>query len=111
MFAYELVFPVLFQFFASQTPAGVSMNPDIQKYLDFVLKMIIAFGIVFLFGIVALFVAIPNSNIIYCVLMLLIFGGFTAFPEFAPDGKTIVFASDKGAKTPYEFNIFTAEWK
>ncbi len=46
-FAYELVFPVLFQFFASQTPAGVSMNPDIQKYLDFVLKMIIAFGIVF----------------------------------------------------------------
>jgi TolB protein len=39
------------------------------------------------------------------------FGGFTAFPEFAPDGKTIVFASDKGAKSPYEFNIFTAEWK
>ena len=31
--------------------------------------------------------------------------------EFAPDGKTIVFASDKGAKTPYEFNIFTAAWK
>ena len=39
------------------------------------------------------------------------FGGFTAFPEFAPDGKTIVFASDKGAKEPYEFNIFTADWK
>ncbi len=39
------------------------------------------------------------------------FGGFTAFPEFAPDGKTIVFASDKGAKSQYEFNIFTADWK
>ena len=39
------------------------------------------------------------------------FGGFTAFPEFAPDGKTSVFASEKGAKTPYEFNIFTADWK
>lgn len=39
------------------------------------------------------------------------FGGFTAFPEFSPDGKTIVFASDKDAKTPYEFNIFTAQWK
>jgi TolB protein len=38
------------------------------------------------------------------------FGGFTAFPEFSPDGKTIVFASDKDAKTPYEFNIFTAPW-
>jgi TolB protein len=39
------------------------------------------------------------------------FGGFTAFPEFSPDGKSIVFASDKDAKTPYEFNIFTAPWK
>jgi Tol biopolymer transport system component len=38
------------------------------------------------------------------------FGGFTAFPEFAPDGKSIVYASDKDAKTPYEFNIFTAAW-
>jgi Tol biopolymer transport system component len=39
------------------------------------------------------------------------FGGFTAFPEFSPDGKIIVFASDKDAKTPYEFNIFTAKWQ
>ena len=28
----------------------------------------------------------------------------------APDGKSIVFGSDKDAKTPYEFNIFTAPW-
>ena len=39
------------------------------------------------------------------------FGGFTAFPEFSPDGKKIVFVSDKDASKPYEFNIFTAEWK
>jgi TolB protein len=39
------------------------------------------------------------------------FGGFTAFPEFSPDGSKIVFASDKDAKSRYEFNIFTAEWK
>ena len=39
------------------------------------------------------------------------FGGFTAFPEFSPDGKKLVFASDKDAKQRYEFNIFTAEWK
>jgi len=38
-------------------------------------------------------------------------GGFTAFPEFSPDGKKIVFASDRDAKSRYEFNIFTADWK
>ena len=30
-----------------------------------------------MFGIVAIFVSIPNSNIIYSVLGLVIFGGFT----------------------------------
>ena len=39
------------------------------------------------------------------------FGGFTSFPEFSPDGKTLVFCTDKDAKERYEFNIFTAEWK
>ena len=29
------------------------------------------------FGVVAIFVAIPHANIIYCVLGLVIFGGFT----------------------------------
>lgn len=38
-----------------------------------------AFIPIFIFGIVALFVAIPSSNIIYCVLMLGVFGVFTAF--------------------------------
>lgn len=37
-------------------------------------------------------------------------GGFTSFPEFSPDGKTLVFCSDHGAKSDYEFNIFTAQW-
>ena len=41
--------------------------------------LMIAFIPVFIFGLIALFVAIPGSNIIYCVLMLVIFGGFTMF--------------------------------
>ena len=32
-----------------------------------------------MFGIVAIFVAIPHANIIYAVLGLVIFGGFTIF--------------------------------
>jgi TolB protein len=38
------------------------------------------------------------------------FGGFVSFPEFSPDGKKIVFSSDWKAKSPYEFNIFVADW-
>lgn len=46
-FAYYLVFPLVFEFFAAVTPAGVTMMTDINRYLDFVLKMFFAFGIAF----------------------------------------------------------------
>ena len=46
-FAYFVVFPVAFGFFAGYTPAGVQMMTDIDKYLSFVLTMFIAFGITF----------------------------------------------------------------
>lgn len=39
--------------------------------------LFIGFIAVFVFGLIALFVAIPGGNIIYCLLMLVIFGGFT----------------------------------
>ena len=47
VFAYFFVFPVMFQFFASTTPKGVAMMTDITAYLDFVLKMFLAFGAAF----------------------------------------------------------------
>jgi sec-independent protein translocase protein TatC len=46
-FAYFVVFPVAFGFFASYAPAGVQMMTDIDKYLSFVLTMFIAFGVTF----------------------------------------------------------------
>ena len=46
-FAYFFVFPVMFSFFASTTPRGVSMMTDINSYLDFVLVMFFAFGAAF----------------------------------------------------------------
>ena len=46
-FAYYLVFPIAFRFFASYAPAGVQMMTDIDKYLSFVLTMFIAFGVTF----------------------------------------------------------------
>jgi sec-independent protein translocase protein TatC len=46
-FAYYLVFPLVFAFFTAVTPEGVTMMTDINRYLDFVLKMFFAFGIAF----------------------------------------------------------------
>ena len=46
-FAYFAVFPLIFDFFASVMPQGVSMMTDINRYLDFVLKLFFAFGLAF----------------------------------------------------------------
>ncbi|WP_295392888.1 twin-arginine translocase subunit TatC [uncultured Thiodictyon sp.] len=47
VFAYYLVFPLIFGFMAATTPAGVSMMTDITAYLDFVLALFFAFGLAF----------------------------------------------------------------
>lgn len=46
-FAYFVVFPLIFGFFTSAGPAGVTIMTDISRYLDFVLKLFFAFGIAF----------------------------------------------------------------
>ena len=46
-FAYFLVFPVVFGFVTSVAPQGVAVMTDINKYLDFVLTLFVAFGITF----------------------------------------------------------------
>jgi Tol biopolymer transport system component len=37
-------------------------------------------------------------------------GQFNSFPMFSPDGTSLVWVSDRQAKTPGEFNIFLADW-
>ncbi len=46
-FAYFVVFPVAFGFFAHSVPEGVVMMTDIKSYLDFVFSMFFAFGVAF----------------------------------------------------------------
>jgi len=46
-FAFYVVFPLIFSFFTSVAPAGVKVMTDINRYLDFVLKLFFAFGIAF----------------------------------------------------------------
>jgi sec-independent protein translocase protein TatC len=46
-FAYYVVFPLVFAFFTSTAPEGVSVMTDISRYLDFVLTLFFAFGAAF----------------------------------------------------------------
>ncbi len=47
IFAYFVVFPLIFGFFTQAAPEGVAIMTDISSYLDFVLKLFFAFGIAF----------------------------------------------------------------
>ncbi|MCZ6503872.1 MAG: twin-arginine translocase subunit TatC [Gammaproteobacteria bacterium] len=46
-FAFYVVFPLIFGFFTSVAPDGVTIMTDINRYLDFVLKLFFAFGLAF----------------------------------------------------------------
>lgn len=46
-FAYFFVFPAVFKFVASYTPAGVQMATDINNYLSFAISLFLVFGISF----------------------------------------------------------------
>jgi sec-independent protein translocase protein TatC len=47
VFAYYVVFPMMFNFFVGTVPGAVKYNPDMASYLDFVLTMFFAFGVAF----------------------------------------------------------------
>jgi len=46
-FAYYAVFPLVFGFFTSVAPEGVTVMTDINNYLDFVMTLFLAFGLAF----------------------------------------------------------------
>ena len=46
-FAFYVVFPLAFAFLTAAAPADVTVMTDINRYLDFVLKLFFAFGLAF----------------------------------------------------------------
>ncbi len=78
VFAYFVVFPLVFGFLTTTAPVGVSVMTDISKYLDFILTMFFAFGVCF---------EVPIFTIV------LVWSGFTS-PEELRDKRpyVIVFA-------------------
>ena len=47
LFAYYVVFPLVFAFLSGISPEGVNAMPDIAAYLDFILTLFFAFGLAF----------------------------------------------------------------
>ena len=64
LFSFYVVFPVIFNFLSSVGPDSVDFAPDIQYYLDFILKVSFAFGVAF---------EVPIATI-----LLIMFGATTA---------------------------------
>ena len=65
-FCYFLVFPLIFAFFIQVSPEGVTMMTDINQYLDFMMKMFLAFG--FAFEIPIATSLLVSSGITTCLL-------------------------------------------
>ena len=61
-FAYFVVFPLLFGFFISIAPEGISVMTDIGRYLDFVITLFFAFGLAFEVPIVTIILVITNVS-------------------------------------------------
>ncbi|MFT3790308.1 MAG: twin-arginine translocase subunit TatC [Rudaea sp.] len=57
-FAYFLVLPAVAKFTAAFAPAGVTVSPDIGKYLDFALLLFLAFGLCFEIPVVLLILVV-----------------------------------------------------
>jgi sec-independent protein translocase protein TatC len=47
LFAYFVIFPILFQFIPAILPSGINYMPDINSYLDIVVRLFFAFGLAF----------------------------------------------------------------
>ncbi len=56
-FCYFVVFPYAFSFFVSFSTSDIVVMPKISDYLNFVLKLILAFGLIFEMPLFALFLA------------------------------------------------------
>lgn len=57
LFCYYIVFPFAFQFFMSYNTEQIRVIPRISDYVDFVLKLLIAFGLIFEMPLFAFFLS------------------------------------------------------
>ena len=88
-FAYFVVCPIIFKFFIGVAPESISVMTDINQYMNFVIKLIFAFGIAFEIP-VATFLLIKSEIVKketlvrarpYLVIVFFIFGMLLTPPD------------------------------
>lgn len=112
-FAYFLVFPVVFGFIVGVAPQGVAVMTDINKYLDFVLTMFIAFGVTFEVPIVV--IALAVSGVVEIEKFkearpYVIVGAFVIGAIFTPPDVVSQIMLALPLWLLYEFGIVVASW-
>jgi sec-independent protein translocase protein TatC len=88
-FAYYAVFPAMLSFFVATTPHGVKMMTDMNAYLDFVMVLLLSFGLAFEVPVATVllvwtgFVNIKTlkSNRKFVLLGIFIFAAFVTPPD------------------------------
>lgn len=89
VFAYLVVFPLVFDFLTAAAPEGVAVMTDISRYLDFVLTLFFAFGMAFevpIFTIVLVWTGITTPRSLaekrpYVIVAAFVIGMFLTPPD------------------------------
>lgn len=112
-FAYFLVFPVVFGFIIGIAPAGVAVMTDINKYLDFVITMFMAFGLTFEVPIVVVALAYMGMVEIHQfkeARPYVIVGAFVIGAIFTPPDVVSQFMLAVPLWVLYELGVIVAGW-
>ena len=112
-FAYFAVFPMVFGFITASAPHGVAVMTDIDKYLSFVLSMLVAFGMAFQVPIAV--VILVRMNFVSIAKLkevrpYVIVGAFVAGAIFTPPDVVSQFMLAMPLWLLYEAGIVVAGW-
>ncbi len=90
VFCYFVVFPVVFRFFLSYASDMIQPMPAIKEYLTFTIKLLLAFGLLFQWPALVLFLSrmgVLSSNVLaknrkYAVLAIFVAAALLTPPDF-----------------------------
>lgn len=112
-FAFLLVLPAAFRFFAAVTPHGVVMMTDITHYLDFVLLVLLAFGACFEIPVVVVVLAaarLVNLSQLRRSRRYAYVGGFVVAAAITPPDITSMILLAVPMCLLYELGIVAVRW-